>query len=209
MNAYIKASITALCLLIVMSGCLGLAKPPNKVSYYTLEYESPHVADGVTLDCAVRIHRFGVAPAYNSAKIIFRDASFKRDAYAYHKWRAFPGDLISHFLTRDMRAAGLFTAVVPWESRVPTQFLMEGSVDEFFEWDTDEGWKAVLSVTVTLIKEKEPDVSKKIKFQKSYRVRESCALRTPQEVAAGMSRAMRKISEQIIRDVYDSLKEEK
>ena len=84
---------------------------------------------------------------------------------------------------------------------------MEGAVDEFLEDDNIEGWKAILSVAVTLIKENEPDISKRILFQKSYRVSQSSAQKHPKALAEAMSTAMSQISETIIRDVYKSVKE--
>ncbi|MCD6295422.1 MAG: hypothetical protein J7M20_11030 [Deltaproteobacteria bacterium] len=79
-------------------------------------------------------------------------------------------------------------------------------MDEFFEWDTPEGWDAVLGVSITLVVLQEPDVSKRILFQKSYRLTKKCKEEHPRGLAETMSLAMREVSEKIIRDVYAVLK---
>jgi cholesterol transport system auxiliary component len=147
-----------------------------------------------------------VAPIYNTNQIIYRDQSFKRDAYAYFKWRANPGDLVTHFLNRDIRTAGLFKAVLPFDSRSASSHMLEGTVDEFFEWDTEENWKAVLSISITLMVDTEPDISKRIIFQKSYGTTKACEQKHPKALAQSMSQAMAEISGKIIADIYSHLK---
>ena len=190
---------------IVFGACLNLKQPSNKFEFYTLEYASPPRPDLAPLPCAIRVERFSVAPEYNSDRIIYRDKSFKRDSYAYCRWRANPGDLVASFLSRDIKASGLLNAVVSSDSRIPASHLLEGSVDEFFEWDAEEKWEAVLSVSITLVAEDEPDISKRILFQKSYQVREPCEQKNPRALAGAMSRAMSAVSKHIIETLYTHL----
>jgi cholesterol transport system auxiliary component len=153
----------------------------------------------------LRVERFGVVSLYNTTRIVYRDTSFRRKTYVYHKWRANPGDLVTFSLSRDMKESGLFKAVLPYDSRLPNSHRLEGTVEEFLERDTKAAWEAVLSVSVALMKEDEPDIHKKILFQKTYRAIEPCRKRNPQSLAKAMSLAMAKVSRQIIRDIYDLL----
>jgi len=75
-------------------------------------------------------------------------------------------------------------------------------VDEFFELDAIESWNAVLSITITLMAANEPDVSKSVLFQKSYRVKKMCKHKNPQGLAQAMSLAMGEISREVIKDIY-------
>jgi len=106
-----------------------------------------------------------------------------------------------------MKQSALFKAVLPHESRIPSTYMVEGSVDEFFEWDMEENWKAILSVSITLMAENEPDISKRILFQKSYRGSEVCKQENPRSLAEAMSKAMEDVSGKIIRDIYHYLKD--
>jgi ABC-type uncharacterized transport system auxiliary subunit len=196
------------CGLFCLAGCSALNKPKPKIHHFTLEYTVPKIKDLKPIDVVLRVDRFGVAPAYNSNRMIFRDQSFKRDEYIYSKWIANPGGFATYFLARDLRDSGLFKAVFTYKSHQAASYALEGSVDEFFEWDTPEGWDAVLGLNITLVVLHEPDISKRILFQKSYRVTRRCKEEHPRGFAETMSLAMQEVSEKIIRDVYTVLKDQ-
>jgi ABC-type uncharacterized transport system auxiliary subunit len=198
-------------ILVIMSGLLllgcsmNLKQPMNKIETYILEYDPPVISGLKSFPYVVRIERFSVAPVYNTTQMIYRDRAFNRDAYVYHRWRVNPADLVTYFLSRDMKHAGLFRAVISYDSRSKPSYILEGSVDEFVEWETEEQWYAVLTVDITLMAANEPDISKKILFQKSYSAREVCKKKSPRAYAESMSLAMCRISENVIRDVHDDL----
>ncbi|MFH1950905.1 MAG: ABC-type transport auxiliary lipoprotein family protein, partial [Pseudomonadota bacterium] len=202
MDRHIKIFCLFLSACFFVGGCTSLKEPRNKIQYYTLEYASPGITGLQSFPVALKVERFTVAPAYNTNRIIYRDKSFKRDEYFYHKWRANPGDLVTYFLSRDIRNSGLFTAVLPQGSDFPFSCVLEGSVDEFVEWDAPGGWNAVLAVTIALMAVNEPDVSKRILFQKSYRVEKPFTEKNPQGLAQAMSLAMAEISRKVIMDIY-------
>ncbi len=193
--------------LIFISACITPRQPSNRVKFYTLEYDPPMISDLDPLPLVLKVERFSVAPTYNTNQIIYRDRSFKRDSYGYHKWRVNPGDMVTSFLNRDIKQSGLLKAVLSHESRFPSSYVLEGSVDEFYEWDAEESWKAVLSVSITLMVSNEPDISKKILFQKTYKVEDESAKKNPTALAEAMSRAMSSVSIQIINDIYSYLKD--
>lgn len=201
-----KTYVLLLSLCLLLGGCLNLKQPSRKIDYYTLEYAPPRVPHTAPLSVVLRMERFSVAPSYNTNHIVFRDRSFKRDAYVYRQWRANPGDLVSYFLYRDIRQSGLFKAVLSHGSRFPYSYVLDGSVDEFFEWDMDGHWKAVLSFEITLMAENEPDVSKRVIFQKNYHTQQACRRNNPQALAAAMSQAMAELSTKVIQDIYGHLK---
>jgi ABC-type uncharacterized transport system auxiliary subunit len=204
--SYLKrAFVLLLSLLFLFGGCLNLKQPKNKIEYFTLEYDVPRISGLKPLPVVLRIFRFSVAPVYNTSQIIYREKSFGRDSYAYYRWRANPGDLVTYYLSRDLALSELFKAVLPYDSGFPCSHALEGSVDEFFEWDTDENWKAVLSVSVTLMAENEPVVSKRIVFQKAYRAEKTCDRKSPKALAEAMSRAMAEVSDEILKDIYHHL----
>ena len=164
MNYYRKRFLPLLGITILLGACFNLKQPSHKMEFYTLEYDPPQLINLTPLPCIITVERFSAAPEYNSNRIIYRDKSFKRDTYVYYRWRADPADLVTSFLSRDTQQSGLFKAVLPYDSRLPASFLLEGSVDEFLENDTEEGWEAVLSVSITFMGGNEPDGDKKVLF---------------------------------------------
>lgn len=200
--------VLVFCSLFCLAGCSALNKPKPKIHHFTLEYTVPKIEGLKPIDAVVRVDRFGVAPAYNSNRMIYQDESFKRDEYIYSKWIANPGSFATYFLARDLRESGLFKAVFTYKSHLAAIYALEGSVDEFFEWDTPEGWKAVLGMNITLVVLKEPDITKRILFQKAYRVALPCKEEHPRGLAETMSQAMQEVSGNIIRDIYTVLKDQ-
>jgi ABC-type uncharacterized transport system auxiliary subunit len=200
-----KAHILFLGILLLPTACVNLKQPSNKIEYYTLEYDSPKLAGLAQLPYAIRIEPFIAAPTYNTTQIIYREQSFERDAYAYHKWRINPGSLVTQLLSRDLRNSGLFKAVISHESRLKPLFALEGKVEEFFELDGSEQWNAVLSLTITLAEEDKKDIDDRLIFQKSYRTMEACERRNPRALAAAMSQAMERLSGELIKDIHTSL----
>jgi len=201
-------SIFAAIFVLIFSCTGSLKKPAMRIDYYSLDYDPPGPAGLAPLGAVVGVQRFQVAPLYNTNRIIYRDKQFKRNAYNYHKWRANPGDLVSYFLARDLGESAAFKAVFTLDKKLPVSHTVEGMVDEFFEFDRDNLWEAVLSVSVTLIKENEPDISKRILMQKKYRVRKPCRQKNPQALAEAMSLAMAAVSKNIQDDLYHFLAEE-
>lgn len=202
-------------ILVIMAGFLllgcsmSLKQPVAKIETYTLEYDSPVIQGMGSLPYVIAVDRFSVAPLYDTVRMVYRDRAFKRDAYAYHQWRVNPGDLVTFFLSRDLKNSGLFRAVLSDKSRLKPSFVLEGSVDEWVEWEKEEDWNAVLTLGITLIAADEPDTAKRILFQKSYGATEPCERKTPRAYAESMSVAMSRVSERIILDIHDVLVKKK
>ena len=188
-----------------LTACLDLGQPRNKIEYYSLEYDPPPIGNHPPVSQVIKVALFSISPVYNTRKIIYRDAAYKRAAYNYHKWQANPAEFVTYFLARDMQQSGLFKAVVTRKSRFPHTYVLEGTVDEFLESDSADGWQADLSLTVFLVNEEETDVTKKTIFQKSYHISKPCREKNPQALAEAMSAAMSEASAKIIHEVYNHL----
>jgi cholesterol transport system auxiliary component len=205
MNWDKKITVLLLCFPLLFSACFSLKQPSKKIAFYTLEYDPPQIRGLEPLPVVLGVESFSVAPTYNSNQIIYRDHSFKRNSYTYHKWRNNPGDLASYFLGRDLQQSGLFKAVLSCDSGLPPSHTIEGVVDEFFEWDQEKNWNAVLTLSITLMAADEPDASKRILFQKTYAAKKACRHRNPHALAEAMSLAMKDVSLEIIKDIHSHL----
>ena len=192
-------------IILLITGCSGLKPESGKINYYSLEYNPPKIAAQEKLPVIIRVERFRAAPFYDSNRIVFRENAFKKDAYIYHKWWVNPGDMLSYFLARDIKETGLFKAVFSIDKSLSASHTIEGMVEEFLEEDSPDSWEAVLSLNITLMAENEPDISRRILLQKKYHAAELCKEKTPLSLAQAMSRAMSKISEMIINDIYKVL----
>jgi ABC-type uncharacterized transport system auxiliary subunit len=204
-----KVCVLFLCFCLFIGGCVNFREPTKaeKTTFYTLEYDPPKPSHLQPLSAVIRVKRFGVAPTYDTNRIVYREGAFKRDAYVYHKWHDDPGGLVSYFLSRDMRESGLFEAVLSHNSSVPASHILEGRVDEFFESDAKDGWEAVLSISIVLTAVDQVEVGKRSLLQKSFHRREPCREKTPKALAEAMSHAMSKVSSEITKETYSFLEQ--
>ena len=186
--------------ILMLTGCVGGKTPAVKFDYYTLEYETPAAGDAEmheALPVVLRLERFTAAPEYETDRIIYRDSSNKRSAYYYHKWRAVPADLVTFFLKRDLAESGRFIGVLPPESGSGYTHVLDGTVEEFLEWDDDASCEAIITVNIVLLNPKEADATKQVLLQQRFVAREQCEKKQPAFVARAMSRAMAKLSQDI------------
>jgi ABC-type uncharacterized transport system auxiliary subunit len=171
---------------LAFNGCISLKQPNIKIQYYTLEYnalkpEKPSVTDQKST--ILKIKHFNAAPIYNTDRIIYSDQQFKRTPYFYHKWKVKPAEFVTYFLTRDLKKSGLFLAVLPPTSGSLHTHTVEGTVDEFLECDSNDSWQAVLSISVTLQVDREPDANTRVIFQRSFSTRKKCKEKNPLALA--------------------------
>lgn len=190
-------------ILALLSGCASHTSLPD-TRYYTLEYAPPEVS-GQPVRAVVALNHFGAAPEFNTPRLIYRDLAFGRQDYAYHQWRAMPQTLFMDYLRRDLRESGFFTAVVGPGSSLPPTHQIEGILEEWMEVDTDQHWLANAAVTITLLDARAKDTTGMVLFQKTYRESEPSARKNPASIADAMSRAVQKISGQIIADVHAAI----
>jgi ABC-type uncharacterized transport system auxiliary subunit len=113
--------------------------------------------------------------------------------------------MIPYFLFRDIKQSGLFKAVFNHDTGFVATHSVSGNIDEFYEDDRGKTCEAVLSLDIILMAENEPDINKRILFQKRYSARKECARKTPEALAEAMSRGMSELSAQIIKDIYKTL----
>jgi len=193
-------------LTVLISSCSLGAKPSYLVNQYTLEYPPPILKDLASFSELVRVEQFSVAQTFNTSAMIYKEGPNLRNVDPYNRWRTKPGEMAAEYLVRDLRNSGLFRAVISYNESEETRYLLEGQVDEFLEVNEKDGRKAVLSLNVTFLDLKKRDTAEKVIFQRDYKVVEPYAEKTPAALAQGMSRAMEKISRQIILDLQNAVK---
>ena len=191
-------SLLAALLVFLVSGC---GKPPMLVNQYILEYPAPSAGGRAKIPEAVKVELFSVAQAFNTNSMVYQPQPFKSQVYNYSRWRVNPGYLVTDYLLRDLKDAGLFKAVFGPDSSGKYRFKLEGGVAEFQEIDEPGSWKAALALTVTLLDTNQEELPQRVVFQKNYRVLEPMPEKTPQGLARAMSRAMEQVSARVITDI--------
>ncbi len=187
----------------LLSGCLGGTPPPVPTTYYTLEYPLPPPVSRAAADTVLRLERLESLADPAGRDMLYRSGPFIRDAYRYHRWHVPPTDMIQGLLLRDLRAAGLFRAVLSPEEEGAARYILTGQVEEFLQREDGETWLATLAIGMTLA-----DIDNdRILLQKTYRLAEPLDSRRPAALARGMSAAVARFSRDLIRDIGATLKQ--
>jgi cholesterol transport system auxiliary component len=191
-------------LILGLFACSFGGKPAVMVEQYALEYPPPALQAMRPVDKVIRLERFSVAQVFNHVRMVYRQKPAHYNDYAYHRWRANPGDMVGDSLLRDLRAAGIFKSVFSWRDMENTPLVLKGGVGEFYESDQADGRKAILSVHVTLMDTTSSELTKQIVFQKNYRYEEPLTEKTVQGFVLAMSRAVEKLSGEIMADICEA-----
>lgn len=159
------------------------------------------------LDTGIKVDLFAVDETINRSEMVYQENQYRTGVYRYNRWRANPGYLVTDYLTRDLRDSKLFKAVFSYDQSAQPRFRLEGGVVEFQENDTPGIWNAALTLNVTLLDTDKENIAARVMFQHTYQTLDPMLTKTPQGLAEAMSRAMQKLSKQIIDDVYLAVKQ--
>lgn len=193
-------------LVVGLSGCLRGTAPPPLVLEYIIEYPPPAAENLFRTEALLKVNRFSVDRIYMSTSMLFRNGPFQREAYHEHRWRVSPGDMVTDFLRRDLRYAGLFQAVLSERDVEESRFVLQGGVEEFLEVDEGKSRRALLVATVTLLDLSSRDVSRRVVFQKTYRSEAPFSKEGAAGFAEAVSRAMSQFSTRVIADIDQGMR---
>jgi ABC-type uncharacterized transport system auxiliary subunit len=190
-----------LAIVIWVSGCGLGERQIYLVRQYILEYPPPMVEGIVQTDDLIKVERFSVVRAFNTTAMLYRDGPYTLNSDPYNRWRANPGEMVPDYLVRDLRKVKLFRAVYSYHDIVQTRYVLQGEVEDFLEVDEGGSSKAVLKINVTFLDLAKKELPQQVIFQKNYRAEDPLSEKTAAGLAQAMSRAMEKISRELVLDL--------
>jgi ABC-type uncharacterized transport system auxiliary subunit len=193
---------------VVVTGCGG-GKSTYVVKQFLPEYAPPAVTGLPRVDEAIRVEPFSTAQAFAGTAMIYRPSPYERAVYSRERWRVTPGDMVTDFLLRDLRASGSFKAVLAWEDPGEGRYVLTGTVTELLEADGGRGTAARLTADVTLLDTTRREIPQRVVFQKTYAVEEAMKEKSARALAEAMSGAMKKFSGSLMADIHRAIGEAK
>lgn len=191
---------------ILLMGCGG-GRSTYVVKQYFPEYRPPAPAGPARTDEAIRVEPFSTAQAFYSTAMLYRSSPFELSSYTRERWRVVPGDMVTDFLVRDLRASGSFKAVLGYDDPGEGRFVATGTVVEFLETDGGNGPAARLTADVTLLDTTRREITQRVVFQKTYAVEEAMSEKSARALAEAMSGAMKKFSLALMADLHRAIGE--
>ena len=203
----VRSGCLALFVLLSVTGCAGSGKPQYAVERYVLSYAIPQPAGLQQIKASLKFNRFSVATAYNSSDMIFHKDPYGLDSFNYSRWAVNPADMLADHLLRDARESGLFRAVFSRHEPTEGRFVLSGDIEEFYLSMGAKEKAAVIRIVVSLEDRWGKEIDKNFIFQKKYIREETLPEASPGGYSQAASRAMRIIAEQIIKDIYEGIRE--
>jgi ABC-type uncharacterized transport system auxiliary subunit len=195
-----KRLLYLLAAFIIITGCGG--KSTYVVQQYLLDYSPPALTGLAKTNEVLRLEPFSTAQAFTGTAMFYRPSPFELSSYSRERWRVIPGDMVTDFLLRDLRNAGMFTAVLAYEDPGEGRYVVTGTVAEFLEVDGRDGPRARLSVDVTFLDTTQREITKRVVFQRTYTVEEAMKDKSARALAESMSGAMKKFSVELTVDIH-------
>ena len=187
--------------LLLLTGCVAGGKAPIVIDQYILEYPPPAIEGLQPLNQAVSVGRFAVAQAFNTPMMVYRTGPYAYYTDYYNRWRVNPGDMVTDYLLRDLKRSGLFKAVFSYRDTEDARFLIQGNIEDFLGSREGGTSEAILTVYITLLDTSQPEVTKKVVFQKRYRHVRMLDNDSAVSLAKGMSEAMETVSKEALKDI--------
>ena len=188
--------------LMFLTGCIAGGKAPIIIDQYILEYQSPVLEGLAPLNDIVHVGRFSVAQAFNTPMMVYRTKPYEYYVDYYNRWRVNPGDIVTDYLLRDLKNAGLFKAVFSYRDSEDARFYIQGGVEDFLEIKEGGVSQAVLTVHISLLDMTQKEITQKVIFQKRYHHIQPLEDDSAAALAKGMSQAMGIMSKDVIKDIY-------
>lgn len=193
-------SLLALCFALSLGACASTPVPQFRL--HTLEY-APPCQDLPRVPAIIRVAHFGIVPELRTPALV-ASRPFSRSDIPLERWRALPSDLAADFLRRDLTASAVYTAVVDAGAYLPTDFRIEGMVEEWSARQYAHGSEARLGITITLVDARAP-LAQAVVFQRRYDEAEPCPSPGGAGLAQAMSAAMARLSARVQADVQAAI----
>ncbi len=191
------------CGLLLMVFCIGCQTgPAPKTVYYTLAYPAPQVLLPSGVSAVLRLEPIATSTEAIGRDMVYQDDMYRRDIYHYSRWLQSPAEMVQGLLLRDLRTSGLFKAVLSSDEAGATPYVLNTRLEAFRLTGGHEGKpQAALTIVVTMLDSHRKGQAEGILFQKTYNIIEPIESRDPNDLARGMSAAMSRFSEELLRDV--------
>lgn len=187
---------------VLAAGCVTLSRPAPQTQEYRIDYDPPRI-EGAALPAVIRVAPFHAADLYATDAIVYREGDHRVGSYAYHRWATDAPMMIGDLIARDLADSGLYRAVLQGPSLLRYQYELEATVERVEE---RIGPSCAARVEIrALLQRSKTSGAEAVAFQRPYAAEEPCAGKDVADLVAAIGGAVRTISAELQRDVYETV----
>ena len=178
--------------LLVLSGCVSLAKSFPDKHYYALDVTrqgEPGVpVSGAVLD----VRGLVVSPRFEGKELVYRTGDTRYESDFYNAWFVSPSAMLTQQVQDWLRHARLFEHVVATPSYLDATHILEGTVTSLYgDYRQQGGQKAVVGMQIVLIEDTSTRTA--IVFQRDYHQMVELTETSPDELTRGWNEGLQQI----------------
>jgi uncharacterized lipoprotein YmbA len=148
MTAKALLTPTACVAALLIAGCGAVRYP----TYYALNVApAPKPAADGRRSVAVAVRRFETPDYIRQGRIVYRETPQEVGFYDYHRWATDPGATITTAMIDALRAARLFSTVVPYDGQEKEDCVLSGRLTRLDEVDYGGGVRVETRLVAELV----------------------------------------------------------
>lgn len=173
--------------------------------YYRVAEESSASTNNALFEKSLEIAPFTADVLYQTDQIVYRNSEYQAQFYHYHRWIAPPQKLVTERVLQFYRYSNMFDRVVKMTSPLEVDYVLQGNISSFEEWDESDKWFGLVTIQFSLL-----DAStQEVLWEKTISEKTPSAKREPVAVVEAISKSLNKVVEQSASEIGATLKTSK
>ncbi len=157
-DRWIHLAVVLVLAVMILGGCIRLAKTPPEKRFYALEVTRPSEAPAPQAGASpkiLKIRKLRISPHFEGTEIVYRTGEADYQSDFYNEWFVAPSAMVTQQLQRWLTHAHLFQHVVDTSSTLESAYLLEGAVNALYgDLRLNGSPKAVLTMQIVLIRDR-------------------------------------------------------
>lgn len=171
--------------------------------YYRIDYELSELdARNTIIPITIAVKQFDADILYEGDRIVYRNSPYEVRYYHYRRWIAPPRKIVTEKVLQQFQASGFFKRVVSIPSPVKIDYLLQGKINAFEEWDEGDSWYGIVSLVFEL---QNPE-TKEIVWEDEFSEKTIALKREPIAVVKAISESLKKVIQKAIKEIIQNLK---
>jgi len=98
------------------------------------------------------IENFKTDPLYDNERIVYRESPYEVKFYDYHRWVTPTSKMVTEQVIELFSSSKLFREVAPFPLTSNVDYLTQGTIVAFEEWDENDNWYGNVKIFFQLLK---------------------------------------------------------
>jgi ABC-type uncharacterized transport system auxiliary subunit len=153
---------------LALASCGGVPK----TRYYTVAMPAPAPANDAKTSFVLDVPRFRAAEVLRDDRILYYQSPTELNYYEYHRWSAYPADMLAEQVARRLRGMGVFDQVRLYPHAIPGDYALRGRLLNFEELDYVSGGAVRVGLELTLVRARDQKMVWSDSHESSHSIQE-------------------------------------